>query len=175
MHKPVNTNSSECELSGLVAEAHGQAVPLGFILTGNVNGTAKPGAKMRVLTDFLTYFKDKLPKLKFTLTDKEISEIDAFAAVWPDAKHQICIWHAVRTVEGRLAENNPTALYNALLAHKRFSFINPSWSPKHFKSSRDAALEMENGGVQPRVIDEKPQDLQQDLLVSAQSMQYNFP
>ena len=120
----VNTNSSGFELSALIAESNGQGVLLGFII-GNSKANdpewekPKHGAKTHILSNFLQYFRPKLPNLEFAITDKEIAEIDAFKAVFPEAKHQICQWHGVKTVEGRLAEDRPTSVYDPMLAHQR--------------------------------------------------------
>jgi hypothetical protein len=149
-----------------VAEVNGQGIPLGFILTTNINKTAQPGAKTRVLTDFLLFFKSRLPQLKFTITDKEMAEIEAFDRVWPECKHQTCYWHAIRTVEERLAENRPPALYNAMLAHQCFPFISPTWQPTQSKNTEDARLELEGGGVCPQVVNDPEMYMKRELEVS---------
>jgi hypothetical protein len=45
------------------------------------------------------------------------------------AKHQLCCWHAIEYVKGRLAENIPPAMYDPRKAHVIFSFIDPTWAP----------------------------------------------
>ncbi|KIO19459.1 hypothetical protein M407DRAFT_39171, partial [Tulasnella calospora MUT 4182] len=72
-----NTNSAHYDISGLVAEGNGQGIPIGFIYTTAMDGTAKTGAKLRLLIDFLEFFKARCPRILFTLTDKERAEIDA--------------------------------------------------------------------------------------------------
>jgi hypothetical protein len=56
VQEKVNTNSSGCELTALVAEFCGEGIPLGFIYTLSTNGKATPGAKGWILDNFLCYF-----------------------------------------------------------------------------------------------------------------------
>ncbi|KAG8915415.1 hypothetical protein FRC00_004714 [Tulasnella sp. 408] len=145
-----NTNSANYEISGLVAEGHGQGVPIGFIYTTATDGTAKTGAKLRLLVNFLEFFRERCPRIMFTLTDKERAEIDAFRKVWPKAKHQCCYWHAIRYLETRLSENKPPAPYDPREAWKEFDFIDPTWAPGVFANADDAVNEKESGSAKPR-------------------------
>ncbi|KIJ52266.1 hypothetical protein M422DRAFT_156470 [Sphaerobolus stellatus SS14] len=122
------TNAAAFELYAVVAEANGRSLPLAFafISTGS---SATTGAKDRALQDVLGWLKVKCPKIKFTLSDKDASEINACSAVFPDAKHQLCYWHAIRYLKGRLAEDKPPAAYDGRHAHKIHSFIDPTWVP----------------------------------------------
>ena len=61
------------ELYGLIGEANGQALPLGFIFTAMTDGTATKGAKQRMLEGFLPWFTTRCPNIKFTLSDKDPS------------------------------------------------------------------------------------------------------
>lgn len=91
---------------------------------------AAKGAKEEVLTRFLTSVKDLGFSPEFTLTDKDWSEIDAMRAVWPEAQHQLCFWHALKAVKTHLAKNKTTpAQYNAQNAHAQFPFIQPTFVP----------------------------------------------
>jgi hypothetical protein len=60
--------------------------------------------KERYIHAFLEHFKIN-HKLKpiFTLSDKDLSEINAFLKAFPEAKHQLCFWHALRAVKSRLS------------------------------------------------------------------------
>lgn len=82
-----------------------------------------------------------------------MAEIEAFRMVWPEGKHQTCFWHAIRTVEERLAENRPTAAYDPERAHQYFSFISPTWKPDQQKGMENGRLEMESGGIRPVIMD----------------------
>ena len=112
----------------IVAEAAGRSLPLVFAFVAT-DGSAAPGAKDRALQDVLRWVKMKCPHVAFTLSDKDMSEINAFAAVFDKAKHQLCYWHAIRYLEERLSENKPPAAYNSRQAHKIHSFIDPTWAP----------------------------------------------
>ncbi|KAG9022921.1 hypothetical protein FS837_006091, partial [Tulasnella sp. UAMH 9824] len=155
-----NTNSAQYEISGLIAEGNGQGIPLGFIYTTGTDGTAKTGAKMRLLIDFLRFFRHRCPKIKFTLTDKERAEIDAFREVWPEAKHQCCYWHAIRYLETRLSENKPPGLYNPRDAWREFDFIDPTWAPGVVANEEDARNEMESGSVMPKGQEDEKEELE---------------
>lgn len=91
---------------------------------------ADEGAKQAVLESFLKQLKRHGVNPKFTLTDKDWSEINAMRAVWPRAKHQLCFWHALRALKKRLAKpkGGPT-YYNAETAHAEFSFIDLRFVP----------------------------------------------
>ncbi|KIO18476.1 hypothetical protein M407DRAFT_48553, partial [Tulasnella calospora MUT 4182] len=125
----VNTNSAHYEISGLVAEGNGQGILIGFIYTTAMDGTAKTGAKLWLLIDFLEFFKARCPRILFTLTDKEKAEINAFQKVWPEAKHQCCYWYAIQYLETHLSENKPPAFYDPREAWMKFDFIDPTWAP----------------------------------------------
>ena len=78
----------------MLGEAYGSGLPLGFIVILS-NGGAK-GGKERLLVQFLKAIKlqwDLNPA--FTLSDKDVSEIHALVTVFPEAKHQLCYWHAI--------------------------------------------------------------------------------
>jgi hypothetical protein len=119
------------------------------------DGTAKPGAKRRMLEQFIAWFSKHCPGVKFTLSDKDPSEIDAFRKEVPGAKHQLCYWHGVRYIEERLAENKPPAYYDPRKAHTVFEFIDPTWAPgvtrgeveEYFDGRDMEAGENKQGGV----------------------------
>ena len=87
-----------------MAEVKGSGVPLAFLLI-STSKDAAPLAKQTVLEQFLRRLKDKGVNPKFTLSDKDWSEINAMHSVWPTAKHQLCFWHALRAVKQHLAKN----------------------------------------------------------------------
>lgn len=67
---------------------------------------------------------------EFVLTDKDWSEINAMGAIFPDAKHQLCFWHAIRALKQRLCKNKHTpAPYDAVAANREFSFIDVDFMP----------------------------------------------
>ena len=114
---------------GLIGKANGQALPLGFIFTAMTDGTATKGAKQRMLEGFLPWFTTRCPNIKFTLSDKDPSEIGACRTKITNAKHQLCYWHGVCYIEERLAEDKPPAKYDPRKANLIFPFIDPTWAP----------------------------------------------
>ena len=117
------------ELYGLIGEANGQALPLGFIFTMMTDGSAKKGAKECMLDCFLPWFVKGCPNIKFTGSDKDPSEINSCHKQVPDAKHQLCYLHAIKYIEEHLSENKPPVTYNATHANCTFDFIDPTWVP----------------------------------------------
>lgn len=100
-----------------------------FAFTASTDGTAAEGAKDRMLQDVLEYVTKRCPGIMFALSDKDMSEINAVRAKVPDAKHQLCYWHAIKYLEERLAEDKPPAKYDPRKAHLIFDFIDPTWAP----------------------------------------------
>jgi hypothetical protein len=123
------TNALGHEFYAIVGEANGQAVPMAFAFTASADGTALPGAKDRMLQDFIGWVSERCPNITFTLSDKDTSEINAFHTVIPTAKHQLCYWHALKYLEERLAEDKPPARYDPRKAHRIFEFVDPTWAP----------------------------------------------
>jgi hypothetical protein len=101
---------------------------MAFTFTASA-GTAAAGAKDRMLQDFVSWVSEQCPNIMFTLSDKDTAEINAFRAKIPEAKHQLCYWHAIRYLEERLAEDKPPARYDPRIAHRVFEFIDPTWAP----------------------------------------------
>ncbi|KAF9516176.1 hypothetical protein BS47DRAFT_1292824 [Hydnum rufescens UP504] len=142
-----NTNSAGYEVLAVMTEANGQGIPLGFFIHTSTNGTANIGAKERVLEDYLRYFMKACPNFRFTLSNKELSEIKAMQKVFPSATHISCFWHATKTVEECLSENRPPAAYNPQKANHMFSFIDGTWGPRIHNTGKDAELDMTSGIV----------------------------
>jgi hypothetical protein len=65
-----------------------------------------------------------------TLTDKDLSEINAFREVYPDAKHQLCFWHCLRAIKTRLSilRRRPK-YYDVKEAKKEFDWIDEAFVP----------------------------------------------
>ena len=118
-------NATGYELYGLIGEANGQALPLGFIFTAMMNGSAQKGARQCMLENFLEWFSKR--NIKFTLSDNDFSEIGAFCKKIP-VKHQLCYWHGVHYIKGQLAEDKPPAYYDPHKAHLVFSYLDATWA-----------------------------------------------
>ncbi|KAK1225757.1 hypothetical protein PQX77_011288 [Marasmius sp. AFHP31] len=122
------TNALGYELYAVITEVNGEAIPLSFMFTTQ-DQTAPEGSKDLLLRDLLRFTKTRCPNIKFTLSDKDTSEINACRAELLDCKHQLCYWHAIRYLEKRLSENRPPAAYDPRTAHNTFTFIDPTWAP----------------------------------------------
>ena len=82
-----------------------------------------------MLQNVLQWIIHHCPNIKFTLSDKDVSEISAFQTIIPKAEHQLCYWHAVKYIEDRLAKDKPPAHYDPRKAYAVFTFIDPTWAP----------------------------------------------
>jgi transposase-like protein len=85
-----------------------------------MDGTAAEGAKDWMLQDVLEYITKRCPGIMFALSDKDMSKINAVQAKIPDAKHQLCYWHAIKYLKERLAEDKRPAKYDPQKAHLIF-------------------------------------------------------
>ncbi|KAJ3965249.1 hypothetical protein EV361DRAFT_811027, partial [Lentinula raphanica] len=70
------TNALGYELFAIVGELNGQAIPLAFLLV-TLTEAANEGTKESILRDFISWIAKQCPKIKFTLTDKDVTEINA--------------------------------------------------------------------------------------------------
>ena len=125
-----NTNKSRFEVYALLGETYGSGCPLGYLLIQS-SGDTEEGGKERYLRDLLSYVKDTWNLCALiTLTDKDLSEINAFLAVYPEAKHQLCFWHCLRAVKTRLSilRRRPKH-YDVLEAKKEFDWIDETFVP----------------------------------------------
>ena len=65
-----------------------------------------------------------------TLSDKDWSEINAFLKAFPESRHQLCYWHALRAVKQRLAVlRRRPKFYNVVEAASEFDFIDRDFVP----------------------------------------------
>ncbi|KIJ32234.1 hypothetical protein M422DRAFT_266046 [Sphaerobolus stellatus SS14] len=121
-----NTNRQNFELFAAVADRpYGIGAPLAYLFI-QTSKQAAPGSKEAVIASWLESLKRLGIQPEFVLTDKDQSEINAVKRVWPDAKHQLCFWRALRAVKQRLAKNKSMpAHYNGESAHAVFNFIDP--------------------------------------------------
>ncbi|KAG8894871.1 hypothetical protein FRC00_008347 [Tulasnella sp. 408] len=124
------TNRSGYEVYALLGEAYGSGLPIGYVFL-KATGEPAPHSKQDVLETFLRYFRDERRiKVIVTLSDKDWSEINAFRAVFPEAKHQLCLWHCIKAVKARLAIlRRQPAHYSWEEAVKEFDFIDKNFLP----------------------------------------------
>lgn len=104
-------------------------MPLAYCFV-QTNAEADKGAKELVLRRFCDQLKRRGVNPEFTLSDKDWSEINAMRAVWPDAKHQLCFWHALRAIKKRLCNSSERpGDYDWLEAQKEFAFVSSIFVP----------------------------------------------
>jgi hypothetical protein len=124
------TNGSKFEVYALLGEVYGSGCPLGYLLIQSAKD-GKENGKQRYIEELLDHFK-RVWKLKpiFTLTDKDMAEINAFLEKFPDAKHQLCFWHCLRAIKIRLSilRRRPK-YYDAKRAKKEFDWIDLDFVP----------------------------------------------
>ena len=126
---PGNTNGAWFEFFALLGKIYGLGLPLGYLLIQS--NIREPGAKEQFISCFISYIHDHWDlQIIFTLTDKDWSEINYFLATIPDAKHQLCYWHAIWAVKSHLSilwcAPGP---YNVKVAKVKFDWIDESFIP----------------------------------------------
>lgn len=132
-----NANKSQFEVYALLGEVYGSGCPLGYLLIQSNNGDA--GEKEKYIQTLLDHFCTtwEMHVLE-TLSDKDITEINAFLAKMP-AKHQLCFWHCLRAIKICLATlaRHP-AYYNADEAFHEFNWIDCWFAPVNQMSEHEA-------------------------------------
>ena len=116
------------ELFAIVTDMLGEGLPLGYLFI-TTEANAAPLTKQNALTAWMKAIRSLGIEPRFTMSDKDQSEINALREVWPDAKHQLCLWHILRALKRRLSQNENPILYNALEAHHAFPDIDPAFVP----------------------------------------------
>ncbi|KAG8990423.1 hypothetical protein FRB90_001762 [Tulasnella sp. 427] len=124
------TNHTGYEVYALLGEAYGSGLPIGYLFL-KATGESAPHSKQNVLEAFLLHFREKKSiKPIVTLSDKDWTEINAFRTIFPDAKHQLCLWHCIKAVKSRLAILwRQPAHYSAEEAKAEFAFIDRNFLP----------------------------------------------
>jgi hypothetical protein len=112
-----------------MADMLGEGLPLSYLFVVT-NADAPPQTKEMVLIKWMSALKARGIAPEFTLSDKDQTEINALSHVWPMAKHQLCLWHVLRALKRRLANNRDApAFYGAKAAQELFDFIDPTFLP----------------------------------------------
>ena len=96
------------------------------------NAKKDEGVRTEILTAFLSNLKKLgLQFIKYFLTDKDWSQINAAKAVWHNCKIQLCFWHAKKSIKKKIADNSQPKhnTYNYTEAHSTLSFIDIQWFP----------------------------------------------
>jgi hypothetical protein len=82
-----------------------------------------------MLWNVLRRVDEYCPKIAAIHLDKDPTELSAIHVVFPNARSQLCYWHAIQYLKKRLAEDKPPAKYDPRIAHKEFTFVDPTWAP----------------------------------------------
>ena len=115
----------------------GEGLPLSYLFVVTT-ADAPAHTKETVLVNWMEALKARGITPEFTLSDKDQSEINALGKVWPAAKHQLCLWHILRALKRRLANNRePPAFYGSVDAARMFPFIDPAFLPLGQMSAND--------------------------------------
>ncbi|KAK6984659.1 SWIM-type domain-containing protein [Favolaschia claudopus] len=125
-----NTTKAGYECFALLGEVFGSGLPVGFLFIKTSN--PDPNQKEVFIRAFIRRLLDEWNlQIIQSLSDKDITEINALLAELPDdIKHQICFWHSLRIVKGRLAvlARRP-APYNVEEAFAEFDWIDREFLP----------------------------------------------
>ena len=116
------------ELFAAVTDMLGEGLPLSYLFI-TTEANAAPHTKQNALIEWFKALRLLEITPRFTMSDKDQSEINALREVWPDAKHQLCFWHTLRAIKRRLSQNEPPGLYNALEANAKFKEIDLGFVP----------------------------------------------
>jgi len=116
------------ELFAGVADMLGEGLPLTYLFI-TTEANVAPLTKQEALVAWMRAVRSLGIVPQFTLSDKDQSEINALTHVWPEAKHQLCLWHILRAIKRRLSQNGTPGPYNALEANGAFPDIDPSFVP----------------------------------------------
>ncbi|KIK60122.1 hypothetical protein GYMLUDRAFT_59633 [Collybiopsis luxurians FD-317 M1] len=124
-----NTNGSGYKVYAVLGEVAGSGCPLAYLLICAEDSS--PGGKEQFIIALLNHLKEVWDiKASITLTDKDLSETNAFLDVYPEEKYQLCFWHALDAVQKQLSilRQKPKH-YNEVKAHQEFSFIDKKFVP----------------------------------------------
>ena len=133
----VNTNKNNMELFCGMADMLGEGLPLLYLFVVT-HTEAPPGTKETVLVNWMESLNSCGITPEFTLSNKDQCEINALNRVWPRAKHQLCLWHVLRALKRRLANNRePPMLYRLAAATQKFEFIDHTFVPLGQMSAKD--------------------------------------
>jgi len=124
------------ELFAVVADMLGEGLPLSYLFI-TTEENAAPLTKQNTLIVWMNSIRSLGIDPRFTLSDKDQSEINALKEVWPDAKHQLCLWHILRALKRRLSQNENPISYHALEAHHAFPDIDPAFVPLRQMSTKE--------------------------------------
>jgi len=86
------------ELFAGVADMLGKGLPLLYLFI-MIEANAAPHTKQTALILWMSAIHSLGIEPQFMLSDKDQSEINALKHSWPQAKHQLCLWHTLRALK----------------------------------------------------------------------------
>ena len=83
-----------------------------------------------------------LKNIEYFFTDKDFSQINAAQSTWPNAKIQICLWHAKRALKKKLSDNELKNFshHSLLNSHQQYDFIDTQWILSSISSTTTISL-----------------------------------
>jgi len=124
------TNALKFELYAIIGQIDGAGFAAAYLFLDNTK--KDEGVRTEILTAFLSNLKKLgLQFIKYFLTDKDWSQINAAKAVWNNCKIQLCLWHAKKSIKKKLADNSEPKhnTYNSIEANSKLPFIDIQWYP----------------------------------------------
>ena len=91
-------NKNNMELFAGITDMLGEGLPLLYLFIA-MDTKAAPHTTECALIAWMDAIKSHGINPDFTLSDKDQSEINALNHVWPQAKHQLCLWHILRALK----------------------------------------------------------------------------
>ena len=107
------------ELFACITNIQGEGLPLSFLFI-MTKEKAAPLTKQIMLIAWMMAICSLSIDPWFTMSDKDLSEINVLREVWLGAKYQLCLWHILRALKQQLSQNNSLGSYNASEAHHAF-------------------------------------------------------
>jgi hypothetical protein len=81
------------------------SIPLSYLLL-NTSRVAAAGKRTERIAQWFQSLREAGLQPRWILTDKDLAEVTASQVVWPNANHQLCHWHALRSIEKRLKQKS---------------------------------------------------------------------
>ncbi|KAJ7936963.1 hypothetical protein B0H13DRAFT_1589238 [Mycena leptocephala] len=133
-----NTTKAGFECFALLGEVFGSGLPLAFLLIKSKN--PEPGQKEKYIRSLVRHLLHEWDiQIIQSLSDKDIVEINALLEELPeDNKHQLCFWHGIKVVKGRLCVlGRHPAFYDVDQAFGEFDWIARDFVPVNQMDPKD--------------------------------------
>jgi hypothetical protein len=81
------------------------SIPLSYLLL-KTSRVAAAGKRTERIAQWFQSLREAGLQPRWILMDKDLAEVTASQVVWPNANHQLCHWHALRSIEMRLKQKS---------------------------------------------------------------------